>query len=239
MKFRIFAASFHWFIVVLRSLEIERLPMFCYLTNMVYILCASYYTIAAYNSLSLSEESLPLYHKLIQNPLVFRMDRVCYEEKLSVIKIKCLIQWLLHSIVLNLSILVSVMYFLLIYKPDVDRLGLTNISRHILNSVFILTEFSLNSIHVKFVHVIYGLSLAVIYAFYTLIFWYVIAPPENYIYELINWNQPKKTLKLIFMLMSAAVIVKCILVGFSKAKFRSHGCQVSRDIESPAQSFLV
>lgn len=213
--------------------------MICYLTNIVYILCALYYTIAVYNSITLSEESLPLYHKLIQNPLVFRMDRVCYEEKGTEVKIKCLFQWFLHSITLNLSILVSVMYFLLIYKPEVDVLGFTNISRHVLNSIFILTEFSLNSIHVKFVHVVYGLVLAVIYVFYTIVFWYVVPPPDNYIYDLINWDHPGKSLKLIFMLMCAAVVVKFMLVVASKAKFHSHGCQVSRNPESPVQSFLV
>jgi len=149
---------------------------------------------------------------------VFRMDRMCYEERKENIRLVLALQWLLHSVILNLNILVSILYFLLIYNPQTDRLGLTNISRHVLNTIFILIEFSFNSMPVKFIHVIWGLVLAFLYAMFTLIFWVVTPPPENYIYRVIDWNKPGKTASLIAMLCIAAIGLKALLVAIGKWK---------------------
>lgn len=227
---------FHWLILIIRVREVERLPAFCYLTNIVYLCCTMYYTVAVYNSLSHREETIPLYHKLLSASQVFRMDKVCYEEKTTnSVQLTCLLQWLLHSIALTMGILVSLTYFLLIHDPSKDTLGLTNVSRHILNSVFILIEFFLNALAVKFVHIIYCVLLAICYAVYTLIFWYAVPPPENYIYRIINWDKPVRTGVLILVLMCAAVVLNLLLVLASKLKLRfsfpAH--------EPSSQSFLV
>jgi len=176
---------------------------------------------AAHNTINQPDRLIPLYHKLIPSSQVFRMDKVCYEEKgSSVVQFSCVLQWLLHSLVLNLSILVSVMYFLLIYNPMTDVLGLTNISRHILNSVFILIEFTFNSIAVKFVHIIYGLVLSALYTVFTIVFYYIQSPPENYIYKIVNWDDPLKTGTLVGILMIFAIVLKALLVIASRLKFR-------------------
>lgn len=220
----------------MRLRETERLPAFCYLTNLVYLCCTMYYTVAVYNSWSFREETIPLHNKLISSSHVFRMDKVCYEEKTPTNSIQCMcvIQWLLHSIALTMGILVSAMYFILIYDPEKEVLDLTNVSRHILNSLFILTEFSLNSITVRFIHISYSLLLAVCYAFYTVIFWYVVPPPENYIYHIVNWDKPFKTAILIIMLLCAAIVLNLVLVLVSRLKLRY--ILPPRD---PLQSFLV
>lgn len=236
-QFRIFAALFHWTILVVRFGEDERLPPLCYLTNIVYLCCALYYSVAVYNGMTRAVDSLPLYHKL--DAQVFRMDKLCYEKitNNNNVHISYVIQWLLHSIVLNMSILVSLMYFILIYNPAKDVLGMTNVSRHILNSVFICIEFCLNTIPVRFFHVIYGLLLAVIYALYTFLFWYFVRPPGNYIYMIVDWNKPGKTCQLILMLMCAAVVLKLLLMLASRVKFRL--INPSNDKSSHSQSFLV
>lgn len=194
--------------------------MFCYLTNIVYLGCTLYYTVAAYNSVRRTGESLPLYHKLINvESRVFRMDKVCYEEKAHIISITYITQWLLHSISVTMSLLVSIMYFILIYDPVVDILGLTNVSRHILNSLFMVVEFSLNSVSVKFIHVIYCVALGIIYAIYTILFWFFVTPPDNYIYKVIDWDKQGDTFRLIAILICAVVCLKLILTAASKLKF--------------------
>lgn len=234
LLFRMFAAAFHWLILVLRFSETERLPPFCYLTNLVYLCCASYYTLAVYNSLRVTNEASN--SRLFQSMQVFRMDKVCYEEKPTEIQVLYAVQWLLHAVILNLSILISIMYFSLIYDPTVDRLGLTNIGRHVLNSVFILVEFSFNSIPVKLVHLVWGVVFSLLYAVYTVIFWYTVGPPENYIYKVINWDKPFPTIKLIFLLIFAAFFIKLVLLMLSKLKFHVSG---SCNNPSLDQTFLV
>ena len=221
LVFRGLAAAFHWLILIKRLSEDERLPAFCYLTNIVYLLCTLYYTTAVYNGLFIGEDKI-LFHHTSSNAHVFRMDKLCYEQKTASGNLNVMrrLQWLLHSIVLTMGILVSIMYFLLIYNPEEDILSLTNISRHILNSVFLLVEFTFNTLAVKFYHLVHCLVLSVCYAIYTFIFWYVVEPPENYIYRIINWGKPFRTCSLIALLMFAALILNIVLVGISKLKLR-------------------
>ncbi|XP_067929609.1 protein rolling stone-like [Watersipora subatra] len=223
LLFRTCATVFHWLILMVRLREPERLPAFCYLTNIVYLICTLYYTIAVYSTFYelVIEKKVPIYNKVFQNPHIFRMDKLCYEERSPASKgLLRYIQWVMHSIALNMGILVSVMYFLLIYDPSKETLGLTNVSRHILNSLCILTEFSLNMISVKFAQISYSLVIAAVYAVYTYLFWYIVEPPENYIYKIVDWGEPVKTGVLIVLLMCALSVLHLLLVGISRIKLK-------------------
>lgn len=191
--------------------------MFCYLTNLVYLCCALYYSIAAYNGVMVSSA---LCGSDKPAPPVFRMDRVCYEGLYSRVKPHFIAQWLLHSVIANLGFLVSALYFILIYNPKTDILGLTNISRHLLNSVFIIIELTFNSIAIKFLHVFWIVGFTTIYGIYTLVFWYTVPSPENYIYDIVDWNRPAKTFQLIIVLQIVSVIIKLSLVASWKLKLR-------------------
>lgn len=208
-------------------MEEERLPLFCYLTNLVYLCCALYYTVAAYNAI-MSRTLLCGNNK--QAPPVFRMDKVGYDGLDTKVKSRYIAQWLLHSVIINLGFLVTLLYFVLIYDPEVDVLGLSNISRHILNSIFILIELSFNSIAIKFVHLVWSIVFALLYTLYTVIFWFVVAPPENYIYEVVDWNRPARTIRLVLILFTSSVIVKAVLVAVWKCKLRTLGISRSQQM---------
>lgn len=191
--------------------------MFCYLTNLVYLCCALYYSLAAYNSIIVSSA---LCGSDKPAPPVFRMDRVCYEGLNTGVKPHFVAQWLLHSVIVNLGFLVTVLYFVLVYDPKTDVLGLTNVSRHILNSVFILVELTFNSIAVKFIHLVWVLVLTTVYGLYTLLFWYVVPPPENYIYDVVDWAKPARTVQLLIVLQIVSLILKLLLVASWRLKRR-------------------
>ena len=158
------------------------------------------------------------------------MDQMRYEERTCRIRYLFIFQWLLYSIATNLSILVSIMYFLIIYNPEKDHLGLTNISRHVLNSVFILFDFTFNSLPVKLVHIVWPLIFAVAYIIHTMVFWYAVSPPENYIYPVVDWDKPTTTIKLLLFLVLASLLIQSLLIGAFRTKcyffkFREHWTQ--------------
>ena len=97
--------------------------------------------------------------------------------------------WVIFNIAANSSILITLLYWTLIFGGKTSGLDVSN---HLLNSVFMVADLMLSTIPVRILHVAYALILGVCYVLLTVIFWAVDgtnARDEPYIYSYIDYSK--------------------------------------------------
>ena len=113
--------------------------------------------------------------------------------------------WVIFNIAANSSILITLLYWTLIFGGKTSGLDVSN---HLLNSVFMVADLMLSTIPVRILHVVYALILGVCYILLTVIFWAVDgtnARDEPYIYSYIDYSKTPG--------FSSSLIIGFVLVG--------------------------
>lgn len=80
------------------------------------------------------------------------------------------IYWGLHNISLILSILITVMYWLVIYDSEKHAIDAKNILSHVLNAVMMFLDLIIVGHPVRLIHFIQPLTLGVIYCLFNYIY---------------------------------------------------------------------
>ena len=132
--------------------------------------------------------------------------------------------WLLYIISANAGLLVTAGYWTLLYEDD-EPIDANNITKHALNSVFMLIDTFLSSIPARLFHSVYPLLYTIIYLAFTVAYWQLGGTnlQENpYIYKLLDYDniQPSTGCLVGFFLLVVQPILQLILFGL--VKFRDH-----------------
>lgn len=93
--------------------------------------------------------------------------------------------WLLYIISANGGLLVTAGYWTVLFEED-ELVDANNITKHALNSVFMLIDTFLSSISVRLFHFIYPLLYIIIYLGFTVVYWVLGGTNiqgESYIYK--------------------------------------------------------
>ena len=113
--------------------------------------------------------------------------------------------WVIFNIASNTAILITLLYWTLIFGGKTSGLDITT---HLINSVLIVVDVMLSTIPVRILHVVYPWMLGFSYALLTVIFWAAKgsnARNQPYIYSYIDYNKTPA--------MSSGIIVGFLLVG--------------------------
>lgn len=128
--------------------------------------------------------------------------------------------WVVFNIAANAAILITLLYWTLIFTGKTSVLDVTT---HLINSVVIVADIMLSANPVRILHVVYALILGVCYILLTVIFWAVNgtnARGEPYIYSYIDYNKsPGFTSGLLvgFVLVGQP-LVQALLFGLYKLR---------------------
>ena len=130
--------------------------------------------------------------------------------------------WLLYIISANGGLLVTVGYWTVLYEDD-EPIDANNITKHALNSVFVLIDTFLCSIPVRLFHFIYPLLYMIIYLGYTVVYWVLGGTNlqgQSYIYKLLDYdNYQAETGCLVgFFLLVVQPVLQLILFGYVKLR---------------------
>ena len=113
--------------------------------------------------------------------------------------------WVVFNIAANAAILVTLLYWTLIFGGKTNALDVTT---HLINSVLIVADVMLSATPVRILHVLYAWIFGVSYALLTAIFWAVKgtnARDEPYIYSYIDYNKSPG--------FASGIVVGFVLVG--------------------------
>jgi len=113
--------------------------------------------------------------------------------------------WITFNIAANAAILVTLLYWALIFGGKTSGL---DVSTHLINSVFIVADVMLSATPVRILHVVYGWMLGFSYLLLTVIFWAAKgtnARNKPYIYSYLDYNESPG--------LSSGIVVCFVLVG--------------------------
>ena len=127
--------------------------------------------------------------------------------------------WIIAS---NAALVVTLSYWTLVFESPTDFM---DIAVHALNSVVVLTELFMAVVPVRVVHVLYVMSLSIVYGLFTVIFWAAGGEDSDgnpYIYKVLDYEngEPVKvSLVLLGIVFVVSPIVQCILFGLYQLRY--------------------
>ena len=132
--------------------------------------------------------------------------------------------WLFYIISANAGLLVTAGYWTVLFEED-EPVDANNITKHALNSVFMVIDTFLSSIPVRLFHSVYPLIYIIVYLAFTVIYWQLGGTNiqgQPYIYSLLNYNDFDASTGCIigFFLLLVQPVLQLILFGL--VKLRDH-----------------
>lgn len=130
--------------------------------------------------------------------------------------------WLLYIISANAGLLVTVGYWTVLFEED-EPIDGNNITKHALNSVFMLIDTFLSSIPVRLFHSVYPLLYIIVYLAFTVVYWQLGGTNiqgQPYIYKLLDYNniEPSTGCLIGFFLLLVQPVLQLILFGLVKLR---------------------
>lgn len=127
------------------------------------------------------------------------------------------ISWVLFSIAIVGSILVTLLFFFFLW-PSYERSGQDkNIHLHVINSFIAGMELLFTAIPLRFWHVIYVLLYGIVYFIFTAIYYWAGNTTSIYL-NVIDWSKPAKTFGILLAICVAIPVLQGILVGIQKGR---------------------
>lgn len=126
------------------------------------------------------------------------------------------VTWFFYIIAANNSILVTVVYWSLLYSGF--RIHEADVAFHLMNSVFMLIETCISSIPVRLFHVVYAELYGVTYLVFSVVYWRsggTGSSGEHYIYPILNYEDEPYA--------AAVLIILYGLVGLPAAQLLNFG----------------
>ncbi|KAJ8736154.1 hypothetical protein PYW08_006810 [Mythimna loreyi] len=129
--------------------------------------------------------------------------------------------WALFNIAVTLSIMITSLYWLLLYDPNLreemgERAFWLDVSTHGITSCVCLAEVLLSRTPVRFPHLYQPLSMGLWYAVFSIIFYMAGGKDINgnpFIYDVLDWSQGKRTSIVVAASMAGLVIVYSFVWG--------------------------
>ena len=133
--------------------------------------------------------------------------------------------WFIYVISATGAIWITVGYWTVLVGDDV--VDANNITKHGLNSVFMVLDTFLSSIPVRFLHFLYVLLYFIIYIAFSVVYWLLDGTNNQgkpYIYSALNYNDFSPTFGglLVVFLLVVLPILHLILFGITKLRDHLH-----------------
>jgi len=117
--------------------------------------------------------------------------------------------WGLHNCTLILSLIITSLYWSVIYDPEKDTLDPVNVLTHATNSVFMFLDLIIVAHPVRLFHVIQPMLVGLAYGLFTFVYYAVGGTDANgnpYIYEPLDWRNPGFATVLLVIAAFAVII---------------------------------
>ena len=130
--------------------------------------------------------------------------------------------WLFYIISANAGLLVTAGYWTVLFEVD-EPVDANNITKHAINSVFMVIDTFLSSIPVRLFHSVYPLLYIIVYLAFTVVYWQLGGTNiqgQPYIYSLLDYNNFEASTGCIiaFFLLLVQPVLQLILFGLVKLR---------------------
>lgn len=150
-------------------------------------------------------------------------------------------QWVVYTIACNTSIVVSISYWAFVVIIDESGFLTTSMSqlKHTLNTVFVIVDLFANAIPIRILHLIYPLSLGIVYAIFNAVYFINDGVGPNgrpYAYDVLDWRNPLGSAITCFLGLILCVIVQVLLYGIYRVRLWVHWklmTRLAKELEPP------
>ncbi|CAH3139600.1 unnamed protein product, partial [Porites evermanni] len=134
------------------------------------------------------------------------------------------VSWAFYIIAANNSLLVTVVYWSLLYSGFHIREA--DVAFHLLNSVFMLIETCLSSIPVQLLHIVYAVLYGVVYFLFSVVYWLLGGTTDGnkYIYPILDYESKPAKAAVVIVLYGfiglpwfpdvGVTIYRCVFAGY-------------------------
>ena len=230
------AYNFAWLIYNIYKYQAK---LFIFLTNWTYLILNLYFLQATTLTLSalccecrMRREASPITNETQEVEMGSGDDSVIQNEKTTTeeareedaLRLPQKSFWLLYIISANAGLLVTAGYWTVLFEED-EPVDANNITKHALNSVFMVIDTFLSSIPVRLFHSVYPLLYIIVYLTFTVVYWQLGGTNNQgqpYIYSLLDYNNFQASTGCIigFFLLLVQPVLQLILFGL--VKLRDH-----------------
>jgi len=129
--------------------------------------------------------------------------------------------WLLYIISANVGLIITAGYRTVLLEDE--PIDANNITKHALNSVFMVIDTFLSSIPVRLFHSLYPLLYIIMYLVFTVVYWQLGGTNiqgQTYIYRLLDYNNFEASTGCLigFFLLLVQPVLQLILFGLVKLR---------------------
>ncbi|ESO13199.1 hypothetical protein HELRODRAFT_159832 [Helobdella robusta] len=143
------------------------------------------------------------------------------------------LNWFLFALAAPTALLVTIVYFKALYPlKKINYIPIGDFHMHLMNSIIILMEVSINAIPVRLQHVIYPMILGGMYSVFSYIYW-SLDPPNNVIYRgVVDWAYPLRAfLTCLFLACALLPLLHLFLyILFRFRLFIFQACHIDRQL---------
>ena len=141
--------------------------------------------------------------------------------------------WLFYIVSASAGLLVTAGYWTVLFEED-EPVDANNITKHALNSVFMVIDTFLSSIPVRLFHSVYPLLYIIVYLAFTVIYWQLGGTNmqgQPYIYSLLDYNNFEASTGCIiaFFLLLVQPVLQLMLFGLVKLRDYVHPTHKAMD----------
>ncbi|EDV94060.1 protein rolling stone [Drosophila grimshawi] len=139
------------------------------------------------------------------------------------------IYWSMHIITLVLSIVITIIYWSILYNVNESTLDATNVLTHAFNSICMFIDLWIVAHPLRLLHVFLPVLFGITYAIFSYIYYLcggINKKGKPYIYHVIDWNQPQNALITVLGVLVVSCCIYALLFAFFKLRlFLSRSCR--------------
>uniref|UniRef100_A0A1B0CZ86 Uncharacterized protein n=1 Tax=Phlebotomus papatasi TaxID=29031 RepID=A0A1B0CZ86_PHLPP len=124
------------------------------------------------------------------------------------------VYWTLHNSTLVMSIIITIIYWSILFDPEIHMADAINVLTHATNSVFMFIDVLIVAYPVRIYHAVQGLAFGLVYVIFSVIYFAAGGTTKSgstYIYSVLNWNDPGSAMITVVGVCALGIVIHLIL----------------------------
>jgi len=131
------------------------------------------------------------------------------------------VSWILSTTATGGALLITIIYWALLFPGEDPPVSYQNVFVHGLNSVIVLVDVFISARPWRFHHVYMPVTFGLTYLTFSIVYYYAggtDAAGNAYIYPILDWSDPGPTVGYVFLCVVAVVLIHAVLFGFYRLR---------------------
>ncbi|ELT98345.1 hypothetical protein CAPTEDRAFT_224936 [Capitella teleta] len=150
--------------------------------------------------------------------------------------------WIFHSTACNLSVVITLMVYMVMYPylgafSALIQVDAITLNCHGINSLIVLIDLMLSSVPVRILHFVYPAIIGILYVVFSLVYWSLDKYFNVLYFGILDWNDPGIASGISVLLIFVVVpLIQLFLFGLSLLRDLIHDCCTKSSSSTPRET---